>query len=348
MNVTRSMSITLLCLVLYAAYRDLIKSCKNRKRRKNAKDIVGKFVRLDLANKIAFCSKIIFALLFVYLFFRHFTILFAILSIPGVIIYILILVSALATAWKTVNSRGGSRLTSMESDSLALLGMFLAFYGLARSVDFDARYTGNSVTIIPTLWLAIEYSAYLFFIGSLVSFPIIDLSKGVKWCAARISTKFYATEEYVRRKAISQERQCKISKDALTCFRMKKGWIKWLFILPIVLAVVLDVLGYVFRYISILVLWMPLFCLLESLRILCRCVLILARRICTVSDRHMAVIAFRLAIVAAMLIVVTMNRFGLITTSDATTSVLEFIASVVIIPMLLEWIQEALSSRQKS
>lgn len=109
----------------------------------------------------------------------------------------------------------------------------------------------------------------------------------------------------------------------------------------------LDVLAYLVQYVCIILFWIPLFCLIESFRLICSFILAIARRLYAFSDRRMTVIAFRLSIAVAMLLVVIMNRFGVITTTEATTSVLEFVASVLIIPIVLGWIQEDLPNNKK-
>ena len=164
MNVTYFLAATLLCLVLYIAARDSIASRKKKERSKKVKTIGKYFICLDLPRKIEFVSKLIFAGLFLYLYFAYFPIVIAILSIPGIIIYVLILILTVATIWKVVKSSGRTQLEPLEMNSLAFLGLILSFVGIARSTKFNAIYLDGTASIGNIALLAVEYSAYLFFI----------------------------------------------------------------------------------------------------------------------------------------------------------------------------------------
>lgn len=57
------------------------------------------------------------------------------------------------------------------------------------------------------------------------------------------------------------------------------------------------------------------------------------------SDRHIVVISFRVALIAALTIVVINNRYEpLLKEYEASTGALEFIASAILIPVIFEWI----------
>lgn len=342
MNVTCFLSVILLCLVLYVAVRDFVVNRKRSDGSKNIKSVREDFASLDLPHKIEFISKPIFLALFLYLYFAHFSFFVVVMSIPSLIAYTLVFVLTLATTWKVIKSGERTQLTPLESNSLAFLGMILGFVGIARSVNFDMMYAENTVPIMHVFLLAIEYSAYLFFIASLAFLLITDCSRALIWCAARLSTKFHSCEERIRRNAFPHTRKCGCSVKLKAAFCAKRKWTRWLYVLPMLLTFTLDVFGYLAQYIFILVFSFPLFCLTELFRLICSFVLTIARCLCALSNRRITVIAFRLSIAAAMLLIVIMNRFGLITTTEATTSLLEFVASVLIIPIVLGWLQEAL------
>ena len=57
------------------------------------------------------------------------------------------------------------------------------------------------------------------------------------------------------------------------------------------------------------------------------------------SDRHVVVISFRVALIAALTITVIRNRYEpLLKEYEASTGTLEFIASAILIPVIFEWI----------
>lgn len=348
MNVTGFLTTTLLCLVIYIAVRDFRASRKKKDQSKKRKSIRKYFTSLDLPRKIEFISKLIFTGLFLYLYFAYFPIVLAILSIPGIIIYVLILILTVTTTWRVVTSGDRTQLEPLETNSLAFLGLILSFVGIVRSTKFNAIYLDGTASIGNIVLLAIEYSAYLFFIFSLAFLLITDCCMLLIKCGMKLSIKFHAVRACVRNHVFPRTRMCGLSVKLARVFKSKHRWMKWLCVLPMPLTFTLDVLAYLIQYICIIVFWIPAFCLVESLRLVCSPILMVARWLCAFSNRRITVIAFRLSIAVAMLLVVIMNRFGYITTTDATTSVLEFVASVLIIPIVLGWIQEALPNNQST
>lgn len=347
MNITCFLSVVLLFLVIYAIIREPIANRKRRDQSKNEMNLRKYLTGLDLPRKIEFFSKIIFAALFLYLYVTHFPFVFALISIPGLIIYALVLILTLATTGKVISSGGKTQLTSLESNSLAFLGMMLSFVGLARSTHFNGIYLESTASIVHVSILALEYSAYLFFIISLAFLLISDCCRALIWCASKLSAKYRKIEENIRKHALPHTRKCKLSMKLTTTFCTKRKWTRWFCILPLPLTLTFDVLAYLVQYVCIIVFGIPLFCLIESFGLVCSFILAIARRLCAFSDRRITVIAFRLSIAVAMLLIVIMNRFGFIATTEATTSVLEFVASVLIIPIVLGWIQEALPNNKK-
>ena len=348
MNVTCFLAVVLLCLVIYALIRELIINRKRGDRNKKAKEIRKLFACHDLPRIIEFLAQMVFVVLFLCLYFTHFPLMLAILSIPAIVIYSFILIITLATTWKVIISGERTQLTPLETNSLAFLGIIFAVLGLIRSTYFAEIYSEATASIMHISVLAIEYTVYIFFISSLAFLPITDCCKALKWCASKYSKMFYALRAYVRRKIVPRTIKCELSVKLARNFQTKSRWRKWLCILPMLLTFALDVLAYLIQYIFIIALWIPVFCLVESSRLICSFILRIACRLCAFSSRRITVIAFRLSIAVAMLLVVIMNRFGYITTTDATTSVLEFVASVLIIPIVLGWIQEALPDNKNT
>lgn len=348
MNITRFLSVILLCLGFYSISRDSIISHKNKNRNNNTKKITEYFAGFDLPHIMQISASLILAAIFLYLSIRHFVLVIAIITIPGLIIYFLIIIFTLATTWKVIRSGERTQLKSLETNSLTFLGMIFSFLGIVRSAHFDAIYLESTASIIHVSILALEYSAYLFFIISPAFLLISDCCRVLIWCASKLSTKYRKLEEHIRKYALPHTRKCGLSVKLTTIFCAKRKWTRWFYILPMSLSFTLDVLAYLVQYVCIIVFWIPLFCLIESFRLICSFILAIARRLCAFSNRRITVIAFRLSIAIAMLLVVIMNRFGFIATTEATTAVLEFVASVLIIPIVLGWIQEALPNNKNT
>ena len=57
------------------------------------------------------------------------------------------------------------------------------------------------------------------------------------------------------------------------------------------------------------------------------------------SDKRVVVVSFRIALIMALLCIVILNRYQpIFKMEDASTGVLEFVASAIIIPVVFEWI----------
>lgn len=57
------------------------------------------------------------------------------------------------------------------------------------------------------------------------------------------------------------------------------------------------------------------------------------------SDKRVVVISFRIALIMALICIVILNRYqSIFKMKDASTAVLEFVASAIIIPVVFEWI----------
>lgn len=77
-------------------------------------------------------------------------------------------------------------------------------------------------------------------------------------------------------------------------------------------------------------------------RIIKRTVKKLLRMILNLSDKKIVAISFRIAIIAALVVVVIMNRYHTIVKNvEDSTAVLEFVASSIIIPVVFEWINSS-------
>ena len=65
------------------------------------------------------------------------------------------------------------------------------------------------------------------------------------------------------------------------------------------------------------------------------------------SDKKIVAVSFRIAIIAALVITVIVNRYDVFVKNvEESTSVLEFIASSIIIPVVFEWINSGRKSAE--
>ena len=110
----------------------------------------------------------------------------------------------------------------------------------------------------------------------------------------------------------------------------------------------IDIALYLVSYVCLFLLWIPLLSLIAIIGILGKCFLGIVRWIDCLSVRRVIVISFRIAIIAALLLLVALNEYGIFCTSKETTAVVEFIASVLIIPIVFEWVHSALKKHENT
>ena len=64
----------------------------------------------------------------------------------------------------------------------------------------------------------------------------------------------------------------------------------------------------------------------------------IANKILTLSDRKIVAISFRFALIMALIVIVALNYYSTIFKMEESITVLEFIASTILIPVVFEWI----------
>lgn len=74
----------------------------------------------------------------------------------------------------------------------------------------------------------------------------------------------------------------------------------------------------------------------------------IANKILTLSDRKIVAISFRFALIMALIVIVALNYYSTIFKMEESTTVLEFIASTILIPVLFEWISSIKIMRLRS
>ena len=75
----------------------------------------------------------------------------------------------------------------------------------------------------------------------------------------------------------------------------------------------------------------------------------MADEILGMSDKHIVAISFRIALIAAFVFTVILNRYEpFLKLDEASTGVLEFLASTVIIPIIFEWIYSYKQNSEQS
>ena len=129
--------------------------------------------------------------------------------------------------------------------------------------------------------------------------------------------------------------------------RQKYGIIKILLCILVVLAFCIDILLTSISIICMLVLYLLYyFCHFCSWCYAALCVL--RHRLLSLSDRNTVAISFRTAIIAGLGCTVVLNRYdSFLYYQQEGTAVLEFLSSVIIIPVLIEWISSYKKTRKK-
>lgn len=305
----------------------------------------GEGKRRNISEELQLLAKII--LLFLLLLFLWLvpSIAVLILIIPGLLMFTVSTLSAAQTAVRvTALSKDIEPLSEIENWSFGFLGLllFLACDSLAGVLQIK---TNTTFGILSSYALSVAiYAIYIFMLVALAIHPLKDISKAILWCADRIANKYNELMKKIGAKSDSEVSRVAYLERIAPHLKASNGWkrIGWAVLSMIV--VVIDTILFIIQYAIKMFFWLPLFCILAIAKIIVGIGPQIARSLCAMSSRQVITISFRIAIVIAILIVVIQNRVMIVSDdidSESITAILEFIASVIIIPILFDWIHKS-------
>lgn len=246
-------------------------------------------------------------------------------------------------------SKGKDPLSDAEDTSFVFIGIFLLLIGLTITRS-DAEYIRiffGQHMLFNYFVLIIVYAVYIFVIVALSVRPLKDLSKII----IGLNNKFGGQGKEIRKLVIDKSDFQNSTRYAYSERRIQrlhalKGWRKLQQLVCLIFWVSFDVIIYIIEYILKLIIWIPLLFVLSIFQVVISFFLWAARIFCELSSRQIIIVAFRAAIIIALLIIVIYNRLAVASDSQATTAILEFIASVIIIPVMFDWIHETLHNKR--
>ncbi len=183
------------------------------------------------------------------------------------------------------------------------------------------------------------YAICIFFLVALAIRPIKDIAKIVAWCMS----KLYLTMQCIMGKiGVVYSTEKENSRTVELYFRKTQnhGWRKIANYIAFYVSVCWDTTWYVVKY-MLMVLLTPLLLGVLVVRDFLECGKRISKKMIELPGRKVTILSLKISIIAAMLIVVIQNRLYHIVSSEDATAILEFIASVIIIPILFEWISSA-------
>lgn len=246
-------------------------------------------------------------------------------------------------------SKGSDPLSDAEDTSFVFIGTVLWLIGLIISrsdIGYIKIFLSQHI-LFNYFILIIVYAVYIFVIVALSVRPLKDLSKII----IGLSNKFGGQYKKIRKLVIDKSDFQNSTRHAYSERRIQrlqalKGWRKLQQLVYLIFWVSFDVIIYIIEYILKLIIWMPLLFVLSIFQVVISFFLWAARIFCELSSRQIIIVAFRAAIIIALLIIVIHNRLAVASDSEATTAILEFVASVIIIPVMFDWIHETLHNKR--
>lgn len=246
---------------------------------------------------------------------------------------------------KVVKSSDNGKLSFREQAAIKILAYALWFLGIykifEKIIENVITYTNTYLSdVLVVLIYAMAFYLYIFFICSLSSeltFFIIKLLKKIYDLLPWKSKIKSFGDFWVNRieKPIAFKSTLILQWEAIEKWKLSVHWIRYL-LLPItfVLDTIIMFVNVMISYISSSI---------GYTFVLARMVKKTLNRISNwilgLSDKRVVAISFRIALIMALICIVVLNRYQpIFKMEDASTAVLEFIASAIIIPVVFEWI----------
>ena len=256
-----------------------------------------------------------------------------------------------------VNSNDKKSLSKREYLAIQTIAYAVWFLGL---YDFHEKILnlGNQITnliiadIVQICSCLVLFFIYVFFICAIIPSPLFEIIKVLSKIIGRLpgKEKMKRIEKYFIAKTEIDKMVCQnlVLIILLEKIKNKKIYIKSLgYILCPVCLVIDIILGILLTGKNVIISAIGNFCHIFGL--IRKTIRRMADEILGMSDKHIVAISFRIALIAAFVFTVILNRYEpFLKLDEASTGVLEFLASTVIIPIIFEWIYSYKQNSEQS
>lgn len=245
-------------------------------------------------------------------------------------------------------AKGTSPLDNDEHYSLFIF--ILPAISIMQKIEFSQVYaianTSGSQAVKAILFLFILYLLSSIVIFSLIIYPSTFWATVILKFKSRISCAFYIAKECLAKKLSIPNEYYPLYKQFLSLYRIKQKHPASVTAFPIYIA--LDLLCYMLLYSFQVFVVLPLAIAVYILSICNSILLFVSQKVAKLSPRRALFFAFRCSIVVAATLVVITVRVLSEGQSDTIASIVEFIASVIVIPVVFQWIQGILEEWRKN
>jgi len=233
-----------------------------------------------------------------------------------------------------------------RKEHIAILSLALLVSALHRFVPFDKVQSYANTCLNPwiTDWIMISFyvgsiSSFIFFICSLIVSPLQLMLKGVKRIPVSSVLQYIKKNETkVKLKLLGQMPTKTLIIPILEYSRGRHIVFRLLLWAVSIIAAMIDVVRIVIciggTLLGLLVWYIYVF-IKRVIKVLIK----MALWVLALSDKNIIAISFRVAIILGLGLTVVANMYSpFLYTHEASASVLEFVSSAIIIPVIFEWI----------
>ena len=244
-----------------------------------------------------------------------------------------------------VKSSDNEKLSFKEQTAIKTLAYVLWFLGMyhifEKIIECVALYTNTFLSdLLLALIYVVVFYLYIFFIFSLLPellFLVIKILKKV-YVLMPWKTKINKCGDFWINKIEKPIESKSILIAQWEIIGKWKSFIRWIRYLLLPIAYILDIVVIIVKVVvSFINSTIGYLFILE--RMIKKTLNRISIWLLSLSDKRIVAISFRIALVMALLCVVVLNQYQTIfKIEDASTAVLEFVASAIIIPIVFEWI----------
>lgn len=246
--------------------------------------------------------------------------------------------------WNIITGRSNGNFSRNESSAIFWIAMLVSWIFnpsiLEKACLFTSQLSNFVYSDLLTITLyVLSISVLSFFICALVIEPLklilrILVKGGSNFFAKRIQKVGENLEKSISGPIGIRLYSIEVVEHSLEALALIK--LLWLLsLIPVLFADIAKMICYFIRLFILGALW--------YLFLIIRFVIMIARRICvwliSLSDKRIVAVSFRIAVILGLGCTVLINRYApFLHYNEESTAVLEFIASALIIPVVLNWI----------